>query len=93
MAELHIPARFGPNDFNDLDPALKSEFPKNRLLTYHPYRAYKVCESAARWRPAECARALELIVEAQRQMVSGGEARLILEKLIVDLCRRGRRDG
>ena len=93
MAELHIPARFGPNDFSNLDPALKEAFPKNRLLTYHPYRAYKVCESAARWRPGECARALDLIVEAQRQMVSGGDCRLILEKLIVDLCRRERRDG
>ena len=87
MAELNIPARFGPNDFSTLDPALKEKFPKNRLLTYHPYRAYKVCESAARWRPWECARAFDLIVEAQRRMVSGGDSRLILEKLILDLCR------
>lgn len=86
MAELDVPARFGPNYFGNLDPALKEKFPDNKLLTYHPYRAYKICESAARWQPVECARAFDLIVEAQRQMVSGGDSRLVLEKLILDLC-------
>ncbi len=86
MSELEVPARFGPNFFDGLAPALKEKFPKNKLLSYHPYRAYKLCESASRWPSGSCAKAFDLIVEAQRKMVSGGDSQLVLEKLILDLC-------
>ena len=87
MRELKVPRRFGPNFFDSLDASLKEEFPKNKLLSYHPYRAYKLCESAARWSPQSLAKALDLIVEAQRKMVSGSDSLLTLEKLIIDLGR------
>lgn len=85
MRELEVPKRFGPNFFDQLDSSLKERFPKNKLLTCHPYRAYKLCESASRWQPASLAKALDLITEAQRKMVSGGDPLLTLEKLIIDL--------
>ena len=85
MQELDVPKRFGPNFFDQLDASYKERFPKNKLLTYHPYRAYKLCESAARWSPRSLAKALDLIAEAQRKMVSGSDALLTLEKLIIDL--------
>ena len=85
MQELKVPKRFGPNFFDSLDSSLKEEFPKNKLLSYHPYRAYKLCESAARWTPQSLAKALDLIVDAQRKMVSGSDSLLTLEKLIIDL--------
>lgn len=87
MQELKVPTRFGPNFFDQLDSSLKEKFPKNKLLSYHPYRAYKLCESAARWTPQSLARALDMIVEAQRKMVSGSDSLLTLEKLIIDLGR------
>ena len=85
MQELNVPKRFGPNYFDSLDASYKERFPKNKLLTYHPYRAYKLCESAARWNSKSLAKALDLIVEAQRKMVSGSDALLTLEKLVIDL--------
>ena len=87
MRELDVPKRFGPNYFDSLDASYKERFPKNKLLTYHPYRAYKLCESAARWSPQALAKALDLITEAQRKMVSGGDPLVTLEKLIIDLGR------
>lgn len=87
MREIGVPARFGPNFFDSLDSSLKERFPKNKLLSYHPYRAYKLCESAARWSPQSLAAALDMIVEAQRKMVSGSDSLLTLEKLIIDLGR------
>ena len=42
-------------------------------------------ESAARWNSKSLAKALDLIVEAQRKMVSGSDALLTLEKLVIDL--------
>ena len=85
MQELNVPKRFGPNYFDSLDASYKERFPKNKLLSYHPYRAYKLCESAARWSPQSLAKALDLVTEAQRKMVSGGDPLLTLEKLIIDL--------
>jgi len=85
MQELDVPKRFGPNYFDSLDASYKERFPKNKLLTYHPYRAYKLCESAARWNPQALAKALDLITEAQRKMVSGSDPLMTLEKLIIDL--------
>ena len=85
MQELNVPKHFGPNFFSQLDSSYKERFPKNKLLSYHPYRAYKLCESAARWNSKSLAKALDLIVEAQRKMVSGSDALLTLEKLVIDL--------
>ena len=85
MQELEVPKHFGPNYFSNLDSSLKERFPKNKLLSYHPYRAYKLCESAARWSPQSLAKALDLITEAQRKMVSGSDALLTLEKLVIEL--------
>ena len=85
MQELNVPKHFGPNFFSQLDSSYKERFPKNKLLSYHPYRAYKLCESAARWSPQSLAKALDLITEAQRKMVSGSDALLTLENLVIDL--------
>ena len=87
MQELEVPKRFGPNFFDQLDSSYKERFPKNKLLSCHPYRAYKLCESASRWSPQSLAKALDLITEAQRKMVSGGDPQFTLENLIIDLGR------
>lgn len=85
MAELGI-TRPSPGAFDGLPSDAKTRFPKNPLVGIHPFRAFKLCESAARFADAELARALKLILEANRSLVSGGgESRLVLERLIFSL--------
>ncbi len=88
MKQLRLDS-VGPNTFAALPPALKEKYPDNPLLKLHPYRAYKVCESAAGFSSEELAGALELIRNANRALVSGGgDRRIILEQLVIRLASR-----
>ncbi len=89
MLELEVPRRIGPNYFSGLDPALKEKFPDNLLLSMHPYRAYKLCETAAQFGDTELTKAFAELLDANLALVTGrGEARIVLEQLIMNVCRR-----
>ena len=86
MAQLNAPARVGKSYFSAIPQSLKEQFPDNMLLKIHPFRAYKICESAGRFNDRQLAQALRDILDANRKLVSGGgEARIVLEQLITNI--------
>ena len=88
MKELKI-SRPAPNMIDNLSPDIKAQFPANPLLKMHPYRAFKVCESALKSDAASLAANITAIRDASRSLVSGGgDSRMLLEQLILKLCRR-----
>lgn len=81
----------GPNTFAALPQELKDKYPANPLLKIHPFRAYKVCESAARFSDRELAEKLTAVRDASRALVSGGgDKRIILEQLTLKLAKKNR---
>ncbi len=90
MAELEVPRRIGPNYFSALDPALKERHPDNMLLSLHPFRAYKLCETALGFGDADLKRIFSALLDTNVALVTGGgEARLVLERMILSICRGG----
>ena len=88
MQELGI-GHVGPNTFSSLPQNVKDQHPDNPLLKIHPYRAFKVCEGAARFSEKELAEKLTAIRNACRALVSGGgDTRIVLEQLTVKLASR-----
>ena len=88
MAELGV-KRPGPNTFAGLPQDIREKYPDNPLLKLHPYRAYKVCEGAARFTDRELAEKLTAIRDASRALVSGGgDRRIILEQLTLKLAAK-----
>lgn len=92
MQELNI-SRANPSTFDRIDAEALEKFPRNILLfdarkqRIHPYRAFKMCESAARITGGRTAECLTLIRNASRALVSGGGTpRIILEQLTIKLC-------
>ena len=76
-----------PAAFENLSPELKAKYPTNPLIKLHPFRAYKMCEAAAKLDGASLASKLTLIRNANRALVSGGgDAKIILEQLTLKLC-------
>jgi len=87
MKELGI-TRLNPRSFDSLPADAKSRFPDNPLLKLHPYRAFKMCEAAQKLGGFRIAEKLAAIRDASCAAVSGGgEGRLLLEQLILKLCR------
>lgn len=85
MQELGV-SRVNPRTFDVLPEDVRQSHPDNILLKMHPYRAFKVCESAMRFTPKVLAEKLSLIRDANQSLVSGGgEPRMILERLTLDL--------
>ncbi len=90
MQQLNL-TRVSPRTFDSLPQELRDKYPDNPLLKLHPYRAFKVCESAANFTDAELVRNLELVRDANRSLVSGGgDRRIVLEQLILKLTARSR---
>ncbi|MBR7131621.1 MAG: DNA polymerase III subunit delta [Lentisphaeria bacterium] len=86
MQELGI-TRPSPGAFENLSDEKKAKFPDNPLIKLHPYRAFKMCETAMRLDGAAIAGKLTLIRNANRALVSGGgDSRIILEQLTLKLC-------
>ena len=87
MRELGI-SRPSPGAFERIGPEEKAKYPRNPLVKVHPFRAFKMCESAMRLDGAALAEKLTLIRDASRALVSGGgDSRIILEQLTLKLCR------
>ncbi len=88
MAELKL-GKVNPRTFDGISEAAKSANPNNLLLKLHPYRAFKMCESAMRFSDREVADALRHVLDANRALVTGGgEPRLVLEQLIFQITTR-----
>jgi len=86
MAQINAPARVGKSYFSAIPQTMKEKFPDNMLLKIHPFRAYKVCESAGRFNDQQLAQALRDILSANLKLVSGGgQPRIVLEQLITDI--------
>lgn len=87
MQELGI-RRPSPGAFENIPDELKAKFPDNPLIKLHPYRAFKMCETAVRLDGSAIAQKLTLIRNASRDLVSGGgDSRIILEQLTIKLCQ------
>ncbi len=88
MRELGV-ERVNPGTFDTLPTEKRERFPENFLLKLHPYRAFKVCEAALSRRPEELAAQLVKIRDAAKALVTGGgDVRLVLEELTIELARR-----
>ncbi len=70
---------------------LKTELEDNPIVSWHPYRAYKVYEQFAAFPQERMARCLTFLLEANRELVSSASSpRLVLENLAVAICARGK---
>ncbi|MDD3886621.1 MAG: DNA polymerase III subunit delta [Victivallaceae bacterium] len=88
MRELGV-TRIGSGMFDSIPAGIREKFADNPLLKAHPYRAFKMCESAAGYSDSGLAAALTLVRNASRALVSsGGDRRMILEELVIKLCSR-----
>jgi DNA polymerase-3 subunit delta len=89
MEELQVQHNLHPGTFNSIDVVLKNKYPNNFLLKQHPFRAFKLCESALSWDKDAIAHALKCTSEANLAIVSGKmPPRSALEQLIFQLCRK-----
>lgn len=88
MAELGIdPNRLHAGTFNSIPVDMKEKYPNNPLLKMHPFRAFKVCESAVAWDTRKLAKALKIAAETNLSLVSGnGNARMQLEQMVLKIC-------
>ena len=94
IEQLNIKGRINPRTFDNIPEEIREANPDNPLLKMHPYRAFKVCEGAAGFSGKELADKLTLIRDASRALVSGsGNARIILEQLILRLTSRTENKG
>lgn len=86
-AELGIRGNIGRSFF---DSIRKEDYPGNYLAGLHPFRAYMLCSKALSFSPRELAGILDSILQANRALVSGtGEPRMVLEQLVLKICRSG----
>jgi len=68
-------------------PEIKERMRGNPIFSSHPYKAWMLFSCAARFDEAKLARALTSVLEANKQMVSGGcDERIILETLTSQIC-------
>jgi len=85
--ELHLPPNVGRNYFYDISPDMKTRFPENLLLKVHPFRAFKMVETAGRFPAWRIAPAMRALLEANRKLVSSSEdQRMVVEAMIVKIC-------
>ncbi|MDD3119076.1 MAG: DNA polymerase III subunit delta [Victivallales bacterium] len=87
-AQLGIKGRCGRSFFYNIAATLKEKFPDNFLLRINPFRAYMLCEHAAAFSDRELVRALNALLLANRQLVSGAiPPRMALEQLVMAAAR------
>ena len=88
MAELNI-KNPSPRAFETIPEEIRQAHPKNPLLKLHPFRAFKICESAAGISKAGLAFKLNALRDAARKLVSGGgDKRIIMEQLVIQLTEK-----
>ncbi len=82
-------AHANSRSFDQIPQDVREANKDNMLLKLHPYRAFKFCEMAQKYRPEELAQKIACILETNRGLVSGlMDERLLLEKMIFILTNR-----
>lgn len=88
ITELKLPEHVGSNYFYNISDELKSRYPDNLLLKLHPFRAFKLTEQAAKFSGKRLSRIFQALLDANRNLVSGGgEPRIVLERLILNITQ------
>ncbi len=88
-AQLGIAGRCRRSYFYDVPVDLKEKYPDNFLLRINQFRAYMLCENAASFTDRELVKCLNALLEANRQLVSGGcDPRIALEQLALATASR-----
>lgn len=78
------PFRMSPREFESrVFPHIEREAKAAGRKVPHPYAAYKAAEAAAKYERAELIDALIACAEADMQLKSGGDSKLVLEALLV----------
>ncbi len=90
MAQLNLSRPPGKSYFYSMPDNIKERYPNNTLLQMHPFRAYKLCETAGSFSDRKLAEALKHLLEANRKLVSGGNARITLEQLVIKIIGQPR---
>ena len=87
---LKVPPKCQYPFFKSRIESMKSEgetSKNNILLSYHPYRAYKLFEQSQHFTDREIADIFSVLLEANKELVSGNTApRIVLENLILKVC-------
>ncbi len=81
-----IPRSASYSTFQNLNPALKEQYPNSVLLSMHPFRAFKIWENTRRFTDVELADAFQAILDASRGMVTGRDPRVELETLVLKIA-------
>ena len=91
VSQLGIKGRCGKSFFYNVAVDLKEKFPENFLLRLNPFRAYMLCENAASFSDRELVEALNALLLANRQLVSGAvDPRMALEQLVIATAGAGK---
>jgi DNA polymerase-3 subunit delta len=86
MEELGINGSPDKSYFYRVPETVKENCLDNFLLSLNPFRAYMLCQGAARFSDSELVEAVSGLLEANRKLVSGGgEPRIILEQLVIKI--------
>ncbi len=90
MKKLNI-SRVNPRTFDNIPAEVKAANPDNLLLKMHPYRAFKVCESAMRIPETVLPEKIAAITRCYIALVSsGGDEQMLLENLIIKLTEKSK---
>lgn len=81
-----IPRNASPDYFRNLIDAHKDENPDNPFFKMHPFRAFKLWESASKFKDVELAAALEAVFDANKAIVTGGDPRMTLEAMAIKIA-------
>ena len=85
---FRIPKNANADFFYSLFESQKGSGGRNSFFSMHPFRAYKIWENAMLFSDREISEAFEAIFEASKQMVTGGDPRLALENLVMNIAGR-----
>ena len=85
---FRIPKNANADFFYSLFESQKGSGGRNSFFSMHPFRAYKIWENTMLFSDREISEAFEAIFEASKQMVTGGDPRLALENLVMNIAGR-----
>jgi len=80
--KMNIPANAGANYFYDLAEKNRTSENKSPLQSIHPFRAFKLWESSSKYKDEEMAAVFRAILEANRAIIFGENAKFVLEQMV-----------
>ena len=86
-AELGLTRNISKNYFYSISPEVKERYKNNFLLGLNQFRAFKLYEGAMNFPESELVRALQEILNANKQLVSGAQnPQMVLEQLALSIA-------